>query len=379
MKRITTILISAMLVFACDPSEIIEFQSQNFIKYFGSGYESMGKDVLELPGGGYILTGYDKAEGTDNQVFVAKVDENGNLIWSNTYGADDAAEEGRVIREAADGFFIAGVAESTGEPVHSFILKIDAAGDSVWYREFGDPSLNIEINDIAVSGSSIFAGGKIILEGMEWPDFYAAKLTLNGDEVWGYPYFDNSGSEFGKLIPLENTLLAIGHHGFDDRDVVVRINLENGKPGGGFEYIGSEGESIADAVQAEDSTLFVLVNSGTYTKLYKYHLNLSDDLWQTDPIEGIDGTSFACNEDGTLVILGESITEGNTLINTIRVDAAGTAVYGGDHFKTFQGSVEKVRSTRDQGIVMIGSTTNETYGVNIQLLKTDKELFLMRP
>src|SRR3989339_794940 len=79
MKRNYYVYILAVMLFSCE-KPIYEFQSHNFIKYFGSGYESKGNDVIEISDASYVLTGYDKVNGFDYQVFAAKVDKNGNMI-----------------------------------------------------------------------------------------------------------------------------------------------------------------------------------------------------------------------------------------------------------------------------------------------------------
>jgi hypothetical protein len=78
------------------------------------------------------------------------------------------------------------------------------------------------------------------------------------------------------------------------------------------------------------------------------------------------------------MICGESIVDGNSIINCIKVDANGSAEYGSQSFRTFQGTISRIIQTKDKGLILVG-TTNPTFGANVQLIKTDMDLFLLKP
>ena len=66
MKKIYYIILFTSILFSCEKS-ISDFQSKNFVKFFGSGNESKGNDVIELSGGGYLVVGSDLVNSTDYQ------------------------------------------------------------------------------------------------------------------------------------------------------------------------------------------------------------------------------------------------------------------------------------------------------------------------
>ena len=362
------------MLFSCE-KPISDFQSKNFIKFFGSGYESKGNDVIELTEGGYVITGYDKTAGGDNQVYITKVDQNGNIIWEKTYGSKDCKEEGKVVKEVSDGFIIAGISLPNASSItHSFIMKIGLTGDSTSYNEFGDITYSIVINDMVVSSSNIFIAGQCNKTSTIRTETYAAKLNLSGILVRPQIYPNNElvNHNFDRVIQKGNdSLLFVGNWMYNKIAIIrsgMEISLDYAK------NLLNAGESYADA-RLNENNLYLLSNPTlSSTRLTK--LNLFTQEWQTETINEVTGKSVAYNEDGTLMVCGEKTVAGNQEINFIKVSAEGSTD-GTQVFRTFSGTAGKLIATKDKGLILVGST-NSTYGVNIQLIKTDKDYFMLK-
>jgi hypothetical protein len=282
MKRIYYIYFLASLLFSCE-QPISEFQSQNFIKYFGSGYDSDGNDVIELSDGSYVFVGYDEVNeinGLDVQIFVAKVDKNGNLIWSNTYGIFGNTEEAKIVKEVSDGFLIAGTSLER-DTIHSFIMKTNAYGDSLWYKEFGNPSFNIIVNDFIVNSTNIFVAGQSTSKDVTKTDYYTAKLSLTGEVEWNKINYPESNSAFKRVFLEGDSILLVGLDGNEKKISIVTLLQSNGNTKN-YENAETVYESVADALLVGDQ-LYILANTQSGTQLSK--LNSSHILeWQTELI-----------------------------------------------------------------------------------------------
>ncbi len=96
---------------------------------FGSKKEDGGYSITRAHGGGYILAGYTKnTRGANKDLYIIKIDENGNPIWERKYGGnkDDVAYK---IKTIPDGYVIVGYHKtfnSRGKDV--FLLKVDKNG-----------------------------------------------------------------------------------------------------------------------------------------------------------------------------------------------------------------------------------------------------------
>jgi len=299
------------------------------------------------------------------------------LVWSNTYGRTDSNEVGKIVKELSDGILIAGTSLASSSSItHSFIMKIGASGDSLSYNEFGDASYSIVVNDMTVTSTNIFVAGQCNKTSISKSEIYAAILTISGISVGSPTIRPNSESynySLNRVIQKgDDSLLFIGNWMYNKIAIAksgMIISLED--PQNFF----PAGESYADAL-LNGNNLYLLSNPSLYsTRLTKF--NLFTQTWQTETIASITGKSVAYNQDGTLMICGESTVSGSKLINFIKVNADGSTEYGSQYFRTIQGTVGKVIATKDQGLIVIGST-NSTYGINIQLIKTDKDYFMLK-
>lgn len=378
MKRVYYILFFAVVFFSCE-KPISDFQSENFIKIFGSGYESKGNDVIEISSGGYLLTGYDNLNGNNQQIFVAKVDENGNLIWSNAFGSSDYWEEGKVVKEVSDGFIIAGISKSnSGTSItHSFIMKTSFDGDSLWYKEFGDATYSIVVNDIIVTSSNIFVAGQSNKTDVNKTDFYLAKLDLSGVFMHEESRIIATNSSYQRLfLQSDDNLLFIGTKGDDKVVYMVSVNQSTMNETNIFNTI-TPNESAADACLASDQ-LFLLKNGQSGGSNLSKLNSGNSEVWLSETFNSIVGKSVAYCSDGSLMVCGEAVDDGGlSIIKFIKVNADGTVYMNVDYFKTFLGTVEKVIQTKDRGLIMVGAT-NSTYGTNVQLIKTDKDYFMLK-
>ena len=153
-----------------------------------------GHSVQQTNDGGYIIAGEtnssDRGEKDLYDVYIVKPDSEGNLIWNKTYGGD-RSDEGHSVLETSDGgYVIAGETSSFGERATDvYLIKIDSEGNEIWSRTYGD----IEGYERGYSVQETSDGGYIVA-GMSWPleqqnpDFYLLKADSDGNELWSRSY-----------------------------------------------------------------------------------------------------------------------------------------------------------------------------------------------
>jgi hypothetical protein len=113
--------------------------NEQWSKTFGGRYSQFGECVVQTEDGAYVIAGWTDSLGAgDDDVYIIKTDGNGNPIWQKMIGGkliDDAA----YIRQTADGgYIIGGKTESFGNGYSDvYIIKIDANGDEIWHKTFG--------------------------------------------------------------------------------------------------------------------------------------------------------------------------------------------------------------------------------------------------
>ncbi len=375
MKKIYYIILFTSILFSCE-KPISDFQSKNFVKFFGSGNESKGNDVIELSGGGYLVVGSDLVNSNDYQIYACKIDGDGNLIWSNTYGDGALKDEGKTVKEVSDGFIISGTSVEAGGLVHSFLMKINQYGDVLWTKFVGKQDCDIAVNDIVVEGNSVYLAGSSDVSSTSKTDFYISQLDTSGNKKWDSHFQIGLNSSFQKIFIRNDKLILVGMHGTTGEASIFKMPKEFFGGSDTIVEVGNVNEVAIDAYSS-GSRMLILLNNGILNSALVNVNSQLDQVWRTDDINSIVAKSVTLKNDGTAIIAGESTLEGITYINFIKVDNNGEVYYGNDVFRTFQGNVGKVLKTNDDGLILVG-TTASTFGKTIQLIKTDKDYFMLK-
>ncbi len=96
------------------------------------GYDSLGN---------VITTGWVFDALTDYDVFVAKHDPSGQLLWSLSYDSPDHLEEHAtdLVVDASDDIYVSGVSEGAGTGMDFLMLKFSSAGGLLWAQRHDGP------------------------------------------------------------------------------------------------------------------------------------------------------------------------------------------------------------------------------------------------
>ena len=105
-------------------------------KYGGERDDELRK-IIQV-NDGFIIVGSTSSYGRGGwDVWLIKIDENGNEIWNKTYGWYDM-DWGKKIIRAKDGYMIFGDTTSTVTGWNDIVLiKIDENGNEIWNKTYG--------------------------------------------------------------------------------------------------------------------------------------------------------------------------------------------------------------------------------------------------
>ncbi|TQD24999.1 hypothetical protein [Methanolobus vulcani] len=138
------------------------------------------RSVEQTSDGGYIVAGTSKslAEGSKD-VWLVKLDKEGNIEWNNTYG-DKYAEWGFVAKQTSDeGYALSGYSfpNGFGQP---YLLKVDKDGNEEWSKIDDEISHDDYLEYVAERTSD---GGYIIADIIEYekPDPNGLDLLVDMD------------------------------------------------------------------------------------------------------------------------------------------------------------------------------------------------------
>ena len=117
------------------------FGNLNWSKTFGeSNKKEEALGVVEADNGDYIIFGTIIYEDDNEDLFVLRIDKDGNEIWTKTYGTD-AKENASAIVKSNDGNYLLGAYSFAFDILQqqpdAWILKINNDGDVLWNNNYG--------------------------------------------------------------------------------------------------------------------------------------------------------------------------------------------------------------------------------------------------
>jgi len=153
---------------------------------------------------GYVLAGYTYSIGSgDSDAWLVKTDAFGNMLWNKTYGGLKHDEAHSITRIPSGGFIIAGVTNSFGFGYFdAWLIRIDSNGNMLWSRTYGGAG-NEELWSVIVTSDGGFAAaGWTTSFGAGAGDFWLIKTDASGNVEWNKTY---GGKNFEAATCLKQT------------------------------------------------------------------------------------------------------------------------------------------------------------------------------
>ena len=146
---------------------------------FGGMYGDWANAVRKTPDGDYLIAGSTSTFGVGQEdCYLLKVDDNGTLLFSRTYGGPVMDQAWALALTADGGCIMAGSTDSFGIPTRGvYLVRTDAVGDTLWTGVYYDDNMIFGGWGYAVAECT--DGGFVV--GGESVDL---KVDLNGEFVW---------------------------------------------------------------------------------------------------------------------------------------------------------------------------------------------------
>lgn len=169
-------------------------------KTFGGQEGDFANGMTQTSDGGYVISGWTGSFGAGrDDLWLIKVDANGNLQWQKTYGGpeDDHANnviqtrDGNLVAVGWTASFVTGTKQCVSRPCADlWVLKVDLQGNVLWQKHYGGNEVD--------SGSAIIetADGAVVIAGdtdsfgpVGIADTWVVKLdSSNGNIIWQKTY-----------------------------------------------------------------------------------------------------------------------------------------------------------------------------------------------
>jgi len=362
--------------------------SPHFCKAIGGPASEEGKSLIQTSDGGYAIAGYTKSFGAGSEdVYVVKLDANGNLQWTKTIGGPESEEGNSLIQTSDGGYAIAGKTNSFGAGRWDvYVVKLDAKGNLQWTQTIGGKNDDVGTSLIQTSDGGYAIAGYTASFGAGELDVYVVKLDAKGNLQWTKT-IGGPGPEIGySLIQTSNGGYAIagttGSFGAGKADVYVVKLDTNGNLQWTKTIGGPKDDWGSSLIQSSDGGYAIAGYTISFgaggDDVYVVKLDASGNLQWTKTIGGPDreeGNSLIQTSDGGYAIAGytKSLGAGGRDVYVVKLDANGnlqwTKTIGGPESEEGNSLIQ----TSDGGYAIAGFTYSFGAGEkDVYVVKLDK-------
>jgi hypothetical protein len=379
-------------------------QSDTWTKYFGEYLNTLANDVLPTEDGGYYIVGGSDLDLDHRQrgnIYLLRVDASGEVVWEKIFDSD-MVESGNGLTLMRDGNLLISAQVTSPEDggMDTRLLKVDQDGNELWSKTYGGPldemigggaptadggyllgGIIVDPNDIIVDDPGVAGYGG--LSGRS--NIFLMKIDGDGNELWSRHYDSDDNIIGGGAARTDDgsvlILATILRYPANDDDMVLM-------------KIDEDGDVVWTRTWEEDrisGRAIVQTSDGNYLIAAAY--SSADDprndmllikvdpegneIWRSmlgdpDRFEYIGALSET--SDGGFVVAAEYIPDLYTWeseLALVKLDADGQMVW--EQTKTGAHTMyTSVMEHVDGGYVIVGSTLRVVV-FNIMLTKTDAE------
>jgi hypothetical protein len=316
--------------------------SPHFCKAIGGEKFDAGVSLIQTSDGGYAIAGYTESFGAgEKDVYVVKLDANGNLQWTKTIGGPESEEGNSLIQTSDGGYAITGYTRSFGAGEWDvYVVKLDANGNLQWTKTIGGKGWDVGNSLIQTSDGGYAITGLTQSFGAGGADVYVVKLDASGNLQWTKTFGGKNDDGGISLVQTSDGDYAIAgstrSFGAGEADVyVVKLdangNLQWTKTIGGKKH--DVGSSL---IQTSDGGYAITGATKSFgageADVYVVKLDAKGNLQWTKTIGGKSadgGRSLIQTSDGGYVIAGSTTSFGAGWINVdvyvVKLDKNGNA------------------------------------------------------
>ena len=188
---------------------------------------AIGNSLIRCFDGNLVIAGaYTDSNSTHPDAILIKLTENGDTLWTKTYGGANFDNANTVSQTPDSGFVLMGVTQSfsIGPASDFYLIKTDKDGNFQWQRTYGTTA-----TEECLSGQITLDGG-FILSGHQNNQFHVVKTDNVGNMQWQQTYAGTSGSSFIKQLTDSSYILTGGKvvTGFAGEAYMIKINKTGG-------------------------------------------------------------------------------------------------------------------------------------------------------
>jgi hypothetical protein len=154
-------------------------------KTYGWSGDDALRAVIVTQDDGIVVAGYTNSLGNkDYDFWLMKMSQDGVVTWTRTYGGVEA-DVAYSLAPANGGYVVAGETHSFGDgDAKAFVVKTDLNGRLLWQKAYGGQQYDTAVNVIPSSGVGYVVVGFTFSFGAGQRDFWMFDIDDSGNVVW---------------------------------------------------------------------------------------------------------------------------------------------------------------------------------------------------
>lgn len=303
---------------------------------YGGGQNDVLYSITRTGDGGYALAGFTSSEGNGGEdVYIVKVDEDGEEQWSATFGGRGDDEARCIINTEDGGYAISGQTNSFGEGENDvYLIKLNIEGEEEWTQTHGGARTDWAVSLVQTTDGGYAYHGVTCSQGEPNGDYWFVKAGADGELQYDL-HFGGGGIDLGwsKIFELDEFSYAFSGCTF------------------------SFGEGACDFYPIKIANEFEVVWANNY------------GTWRAECCRG-----FVTTDDGGFVGVGPYSLDYQTYDMIVqRIDGDGNEIW--QHVYDFNDTdwAQAVVQTSDGGFAVGGYTSSRGNGNDFMLVKLNSE------
>ncbi|MBN1234098.1 MAG: T9SS type A sorting domain-containing protein [Candidatus Coatesbacteria bacterium] len=248
-------------------------------KFDYNGYNYRGIN-LKRTSDGYIIIGH-TSNGAYYDIYILKLDNNAEKIWDKTL-YKDKGELGVNIFPMENEYIIAGCTSSIGAGEYDiYLARIDSIGNLIWEKTYGDEHSNINHSTKRTNDNCFIISGATDYGSNNW-DTNIIKVDINGEKIFDKRYGGNIWDRCYDICQLkDSSYVATGNS--DNSFWVLKLDVSGDKLWEKFYKEEGEGKVVT---QADDGNIIIggsIWKSSNPSNLYILCVDLNGEvLWEKE-------------------------------------------------------------------------------------------------
>jgi uncharacterized delta-60 repeat protein len=182
-------------------------------KTIGGSDDDFANSVIQSSDGGYVIAGYTQSFGAGGyDMYVVKLDSNGNVVWTKTIGGSNGDVANSIVQSSDGSYVVAGETLSFGASGRDiYVVKLDSSGNIVWTKTIGGSWDDFANSVIQSSDGGYVIAGYTQSFGASWYDIYVVKLDSSGNVIWSKTIGgDNADVAYSIIQSSDGGYIVIG-------------------------------------------------------------------------------------------------------------------------------------------------------------------------